>query len=87
MEFMEWFTWVLLNRHKRSGAETTKFILQYIQDLKDTDRKHLTLSLDSDLWRPLKQGFFKINFDAAFDNTVAIACLQAVTVGRDLGMK
>ncbi|MBA0862449.1 hypothetical protein Goshw_008675, partial [Gossypium schwendimanii] len=76
---------------------------------------------ESDRWRPPKQGFFKINPDAAFnvkenksysgiivrnfkgdilasktmvhDNipsgfaAEAAACLQAVTVGRDLGMK
>ncbi|MBA0575744.1 hypothetical protein Golob_006921, partial [Gossypium lobatum] len=76
---------------------------------------------ESDRWRPPKQGFFKINSDAAFnvkenktysgiivrnfkgnilasktmvhDNipsgfaAEATACLQAVTVGRDLGMK
>ncbi|MBA0654546.1 hypothetical protein Goklo_021532, partial [Gossypium klotzschianum] len=82
--------------------------------------KNLALSPNSDRWRPPQLGFYKINFDAAFNTkenrscsgvmfrnfkgdilaskrmihenipsvfvAEAIACVQAVIVGRDLGI-
>ncbi|MBA0570068.1 hypothetical protein Golob_003756, partial [Gossypium lobatum] len=58
--------WIHKGR-KKSGAETVKFIKQYIHELIELDRKNLALSLYSDRWRPPQLGFFKINFDAAFE--------------------
>ncbi|MBA0591222.1 hypothetical protein Gorai_019904, partial [Gossypium raimondii] len=86
----------------------------------ELNRKNLALSLDSDRWRPPQLGFYKINFDVAFDTkenrscsgvmfrnfkgdilasktmihenipsvfvVEAIACVQAVIAGRDLGI-
>ncbi|MBA0870355.1 hypothetical protein Goshw_011353, partial [Gossypium schwendimanii] len=76
-----WAIWTAKNQwihegHKRSRAETVKFIIQYLQDLKDINQKHLALSPEVVIWRPLEQGFYKINFNAA-----------AVIMGRDLGLK
>ncbi|KAH1038730.1 hypothetical protein J1N35_040473 [Gossypium stocksii] len=99
-EFMEWFTWILLNNtteggrificaiwaiwsarnswmheeQRRSGTETANFILRYMQELKDTKNKDLALNQEPELWRPPKQGFFKINFDAAFDSIRHKSC-------------
>ncbi|KAG8498260.1 hypothetical protein CXB51_006817 [Gossypium anomalum] len=118
-EYMEWNKWVHESQ-KRSGAETANFIKKYLQELKDIERKELTSDRNSKSWRPPLQGFFKINFDAAFNTkekkscsgvivrnpkgvvtatkeqihtnisssfaAEAIACLQAVTVGRELGL-
>ncbi|MBA0749086.1 hypothetical protein Gogos_003047 [Gossypium gossypioides] len=37
---------------KKSGAQTVKFIKQYIHELIELDRKNLALSPDSNRWRP-----------------------------------
>nr|KJB22308.1 hypothetical protein B456_004G040000 [Gossypium raimondii] len=100
---------------------STPFGLSGLLEINGFMKDIIDLDPDSDLWRHSKQGFFKINFDAAFDNSKnrlcsgiivmnfkgdvlasktmvhdnipskfaveAIACLQAVTMGRDLGMK
>ncbi|MBA0869711.1 hypothetical protein Goshw_002149, partial [Gossypium schwendimanii] len=73
-----WAIWTSRNRwihkgRKKSGAETVKFIKQYIHELIELDRKNLALSPYSDRWRPPQLA-------------EAIACVQAVTVGRDLGI-
>ncbi|MBA0570069.1 hypothetical protein Golob_003756, partial [Gossypium lobatum] len=76
--------WIHKGR-KKSGAETVKFIKQYIHELIELDRKNLALSLYSDRWRPpqLDNGSRKYPLVFAAE---AIACVQAVTVGRDLGI-
>ncbi|KAG8499231.1 hypothetical protein CXB51_005735 [Gossypium anomalum] len=147
MDYMEWFTWVLLhskekgcctfvcanwaiwsNRnqwvhggHKRTGTETAQFVMQYLQELQDMERKYDAKYSTLDSWKAPESGFLKINFDAAFDKgkniscsgvivknfkgdvlasksvihdnissgfaAEALACLQAVIVGKELGIK
>ncbi|KAK5820120.1 hypothetical protein PVK06_025166 [Gossypium arboreum] len=103
------------------GAETTRFILKYLQDLNNIKRGKIAFSPIIAEWRPPEQGICKINFDAAVEikmqtscsglivrdwkgeilanKTIthenipmrfaakAIVCLQAVILGRDLGLK
>ncbi|MBA0701383.1 hypothetical protein Goari_022293, partial [Gossypium aridum] len=89
-----WAIWTAKNQwihecHKRSRAETVKFIIQYLQDLKDINQKHLALSPEAVMWRPLEQGFYKINFDAGVDIKKYRSCsgVTAVIMGRGLGLK
>ncbi|KAK5817793.1 hypothetical protein PVK06_022721 [Gossypium arboreum] len=106
---------------KQSGKEVAKFILQYLQELKDIKQTQVTSKPSNNNWRPPGKCYYKINFDVAVDlktnksclgiivrdykgNEVAtrstlheniplgfeaeaIACLQAVILGRDLGLK
>ncbi|KAH1047985.1 hypothetical protein J1N35_038769 [Gossypium stocksii] len=60
--------------HPQSGAEIARFILQYLQELKSIHQTHLTLSQIPESWRPLEQGFCKLNFDAAVDSKNQRSC-------------
>lgn len=79
-----WAIWSAKNKwmyenHRRPGAETVRFIRGYIQEVKDIKKTYLALRLESELWRPPKKDFFKINFDAAFDNRQNRSLLLGLT--------
>ncbi|XP_017631219.1 uncharacterized protein LOC108473909 [Gossypium arboreum] len=85
-----WAIWSTRNSwvhetQKRSRAETANFIKKYIQELKDIERKELTSDQNLKSWRPPPQGFFNINFDAAFDKKEKKSCSEVI-VGNPKGV-